>query len=151
MRNVLVLGIGNMLQKDDGLGGHIINYLLESDIELPEGVEAIDGGTAGYDLVPLMKDRDKIVIVDALNVDDEPGSVYRFTPEHLTSKKEKFSLHEFGVKELINHLNLLGDDPPIEIIGVVPEDINTFEIGMSDSVKKSIPLVAEQILDSVTQ
>jgi hydrogenase maturation protease len=148
--DVLVLGIGNLLQKDDGVGVHVVNYMNETGTTVPRYVEIVDGGTAGYDLVPIMKGRKKIIIVDALKVDDVPGSVYRFTPEHLAQSKEKFSLHEVGVKELIRHLQLMGDDPVIEIIGIVPEDIQTLEIGTSDSVKKSIPRVVELILEAAT-
>lgn len=148
MCKILILGIGNLLMKDDGVGSHIIQYLEESGVELPEGAEIYDGGTAGYDLIPLMKEREKIVIVDALKVDDEPGSVYRFSPEHLVSSKQVYSLHDLGVREIIKQLQILGDEPNIEIIGIVPEDIETLEIGLSDSVRKSIPKAVEQILDA---
>lgn len=148
MCGILILGIGNLLQKDDGVGSHIIRYINESDIKLPDDAEAIDGGTAGFDLVPLMQNRKKIIIVDALRVGDVPGSVYRFSPEHLTSSKEVYSLHDLGVREIIKQLQLLGDSPEIEIIGVVPENIETLEIGLSDSVKNSIPKAVEQILDA---
>lgn len=136
------------MQKDDGVGSHIIRYIEEEGVKLPVDAEAIDGGTAGYDLIPLMQNREKIVIVDALKVDDEPGSVYRFAPEHLTSSKEIYSLHDLGVREIIKQLRLLGDDPKIEIIGIVPENIETLEIGLSDSVRNSIPKAVEQILDA---
>ncbi len=150
MRNVLVLGIGNILQKDDGVGVHIVNHMVEAGMSFPDGVEVIDGGTAGFDLIPLMKDRDKIIVVDALYVDDQPGSVYRFAPEHLVESRERYSLHDLGMREIIKQLSLSGDDPEIEIIGIVPEDIHSLEIGISDSVKKSIPRVADQILDAAT-
>ena len=148
MCKILILGIGNLLMKDDGVGSHVIQYLQDAGIELPEDVEAIDGGTAGYDLIPLMKDREKIIIIDALKVNDEPGSVYRFSPEHLISSKTIYSLHDLGVREIIKQLQLLGDLPEIEIIGIVPEDIGTLEIGLSDSVQKSIPKAVEQILSA---
>lgn len=148
MCKVLILGIGNLLMKDDGVGSHIIQHLHDSGVELPHEVEAIDGGTAGYDLIPLMIDREKIVIIDALKVDDEPGSVYRFSPEHLLSSKQIYSMHDLGVREIIKQLQILGDLPEIEIIGIVPEDIETLEIGLSDSVKKSIPKAVEQILSA---
>jgi hydrogenase maturation protease len=148
MHKILILGVGNLLQKDDGIGSHIIRYIAESDIKLPDDAEAIDGGTAGYDLIPLMIDREKIVIIDALKVNDVPGSVYRFSPEHLISSKVTYSLHDLGVREIIKQLRLLGDEPDIEIIGIVPEDIETLEIGLSDSVRNSIPKAVEQILSA---
>jgi len=150
MCDVLVLGIGNLLMKDDGAGVHIVNHMIDSGLPIPEYVEIVDGGTAGYDLVPIMKDRKKIIIIDALKVDDVPGSVYRFTPDQLAQSKQLYSLHGVGVKEIIKHLMLTGDDPVIEIIGVVPEDIQTLEIGISDSVKKSIPRVVDLILEAAT-
>lgn len=146
MCRILILGIGNLLQKDDGIGSHIISYIEDNNIELPPDSEAIDGGTAGYDLIPLMKGREKIIIVDALKVDDAPGSIYRFAPEHLTSSKQIFSQHDIGVREIIRQLRLSGDDPKIEIIGIVPENIETLEIGLSDSVRNSIPKAVDQIL-----
>ena len=148
MHKVLILGIGNLLQKDDGVGSHIIQHIVDSDIKLPSEAEAIDGGTAGYDLIPLMKDREKIVIIDALKANDAPGSVYRFSPEHLLSSKQVYSMHDLGVRDIIKQLNLLGDDPKIEIIGIVPEDIETLEIGLSDSVRNSIPKAVDQILSA---
>ncbi len=143
-----MLGIGNILQKDDGIGVHIVNHIAEAGMELPGDVELADGGTAGHDLIPLMQGRDKIIIVDALRADDEPGSVYRFTPEHLSERKGSFSLHDVGIKEVIASLRILGEVPEIEIIGIVPEDIGTLGIGISDSVRESIPKAVREIFDA---
>ncbi len=148
MKRILVLGIGNILQKDDGIGVHIVNHIAETGMELPGDVELADGGTAGHDLIPLMQGHDKIIIVDALNVDDRPGSVYRFTPEHLLERKGAFSLHDVGIKEVIASLRILGEVPEIEIIGIVPEDIGTLDIGISDSVRESIPKAVREIFDA---
>lgn len=150
-KKVLILGIGNILHKDDGLGAFIVNEIDASIKDLPEYVEVADGGTLGYDLLPLMSGREKIVIVDALKVDDIPGSIYRFPAKHLTDNNNKFSLHDMGVKKIIDMLTLSGEEPEIEIIGIVPEDINSFEIGITDSVKKSIPKAVEFILDAVVK
>ena len=147
-KKVLILGIGNILHKDDGLGVFIVNEISNSVKKIPKDVEIADGGTLGYDLLHLMSGREKIVIVDALKVDDKPGSIYRFPAKHLTDSNNKFSLHDMGVKKIIDMLTLSGENPDIEIIGVVPEDIHTMEIGISDSVKKSIPKAVEYILDA---
>ncbi len=148
-KSVLILGIGNILHKDDGLGVFIVNEIEKSNRDIPEYVEVIDGGVMGYDLLPLMTGREKIVIVDALQADDVPGSIYRFPAKHLTDSNNKFSLHEMGVKKIIDMLILTGENPEIEIIGIVPEDIHTLEIGISDSVKKSVPKAVELIIEAV--
>jgi len=150
-KKVLVLGIGNILHKDDGVGVHVVNEISETVSDLPENVEVFDGGTFGYDLLPVMSGRKKIVIVDALKVDDEPGSIYRFPAGHLADCNNKFSLHDVGVKKIIDMLMLMGEYPEIEIIGIVPEDINSLDIGISDSVKKSIPKAVEYILEAAVQ
>jgi len=150
MKKVLILGIGNLLQSDDGLGVHIVNEMVHSGIALPEDVEIIDGGTAGLDLIPLMKEREKIIIVDALSTKDLPGSIYRFTPEHAVQTRSTCSLHEVGITEVLRILNLLGYNPEVEIIGIVPEDITTTDIYMSDAVKESIPKAIEVILSAAT-
>lgn len=145
-KKVLILGIGNILHKDDGLGVFIVNEINSSVKDLPKNVEVADGGTLGYDLLPLMSGREKIVIVDALKVDDEPGNIYRFPAKHLADNNNKFSLHDMGVKKIIDMLTLSGESPEVEIIGIVPEDIRSLEIGISDSVKNSIPKAVEYIL-----
>lgn len=147
MRRVLILGIGNILQSDEGIGPRTARYI-EENITLPEGVEVADGGTAGFDLLTIMKDRDKIVIIDALKADDEPGSVYRFPADSARGTRSYFSLHEVGIMEVIRMLRVLGDNPVIDFIGIVPEDINTFRIHISPSVEQSIPKAADQALDA---
>jgi hydrogenase maturation protease len=146
---ILILGIGNLLQSDEGLGVHIVNQIAQN-VEIPEDVEVVDGGTAGFDLLPLMKGREKIIIVDALMVDDEPGSIYRFKPEQIRSARTRFSLHDVGIIEIIELLKLLGENPDIEIIGVVPEDITTLNMDITARVRESIPKVIEQIMDAAS-
>jgi len=151
MKNVLILGIGNILQSDDGLGVHVVNEILSMDSALPDCVEVIDGGTAGFDLIPLMRGRDRIIIVDALRTDDKPGSVYRLGPEHCRDGKARISLHEIGILQVLKTLRLLGDDPEIEIIGIVPEDIDTLAIGVTESVRRSLAIAAKTAIDAAVQ
>jgi hydrogenase maturation protease len=148
MRKVLVLGIGNLLRSDDGLGVHIIHYMEESGAALPAGVELLDGGTAGFDLLGLIEHYDKIVIVDALKADDKPGSIYRFRPEHAVETRSRFSLHEVGIMEVIRVLKIMDRNPEIEFIGIVPENIDDIDTNISPAVKEAIPRAVEMILDA---
>ena len=95
-----------------------------------------------------MSGREKIVIIDALKIDDAPGSIYRFPAKHLSESGNKFSMHDVGVKKIIDMLALTGEEPEIEIIGIVPEDFHSFEIGISDSVMRSVPKAVEYALDA---
>ncbi len=145
---VLILGIGNILQKDDGVGVHIVQSLLERQASLPGNIGIMDGGTAGFDLIGEMSEWGKIVIVDALKASDKPGSVYRFKPEQARARTTSVSLHEVGIMEVIREMRFLGHNPDIEFVGVVAEDVDTLEIGMSEAVRESIPRAIEVVLDA---
>lgn len=148
VESILVLGIGNILQSDDGIGVYIINEMQSrEDISLND-VEFLDGGTAGMDLLPLMTGRKKIVIVDALKFEDKPGSIYRFPAEKLYESGDVYSLHDVGVKQIIDMLHIMGEYPHIEIIGIIPEDIDTLNIGISNSVKNSVEKAVELIIET---
>jgi len=136
---------------DDGIGVYIVNHIAESGMELPAHVELLDGGTAGLDLVPYLQGFDRIIIVDALKVDDKPGSVYRFPAALSKTSSSRMSLHELGVAEIVRHLNLTGENPEVEIVGIVPEDIATFDITISTSVLRSVPRVIDVIMESARQ
>ena len=150
MRKVLILGIGNTLRSDDGLGVYIVRHMEETGIQLPDGVSLLDGGTAGFDLLGLIDGYDKIVIVDALRTDDKPGSIYRFTPEHAVESRARFSLHEVGIMEVIKTLRIMDNNPEIEFVGIVPENISELNTTISQAVMESIPRAVEVILDAAT-
>jgi hydrogenase maturation protease len=150
MRKVLILGIGNTLKSDDGLGVYIINKMMESEDSLPEGVDLLDGGTAGFDLLGLIEGYDKIVIVDALRTSDKPGSIYRFMPGNAVESRAQFSLHEVGIMEVIKTLRIMDCNPEIEFVGIVPENIDDINITISQAVLDSIPRAVEVILDAAT-
>ncbi|HOT46130.1 MAG TPA: hydrogenase maturation protease [Spirochaetota bacterium] len=151
MKNILILGIGNIFRKDDGAGIHLVRRILDSGIDIPGNVEIVDGGTAFYDLVPIMSGKDHIIIADALKVDDKPGSIYRFPPKHLKFATAQVWFPAFSIQELIFQVNLAGYNPTVEIIGIVPEDFNTLEIGLSEPVKRSMPEAISEILKAVRQ
>lgn len=148
MKKVLIVGVGNILMGDDGVGPYVVNRIVDSGCILPEDVEVMDGGTAGLDLLHAMQGREKVIIVDALNVDDRPGSVYRFGPENLRPAANRMSLHEVGVRETIRVLRMMGENPKVEIVGIVPERISECGIGISCAVRESVPRAIEVILEA---
>jgi hydrogenase maturation protease len=150
MRKVLILGIGNTLRSDDGLGVYIVRHIEEAGVPLPKGVDILDGGTAGFDLLGLIDGYDKIVIVDALKTNDRPGSIYRFTPEHAVDRRSQFSLHEVGIMEVIKTLRIMDHNPEIEFVGIVPDNISEINTTISTAVLDSIPRAVEVILDAAT-
>ncbi len=138
------------MRSDDGLGVFIVKQMEESGIPLTEGVSLLDGGTAGFDLLGLIDGYDKIVIVDALKADDKPGSIYRFTPEHAVDSRARISMHEVGIMEVIKTLRIMDNNPEIEFVGIVPENISDMNTTISQAVMESIPRAVEVILDAAT-
>jgi hydrogenase maturation protease len=147
-KNVLVLGIGNISRKDDGIGVHVVNRIIESGFEIPGDVEIIDGGTAGYDLLSLMIDRSRIIIVDALRAEDVPGSVYRIPGSGVKRRRHGYPFQVFCVEDLLLMLRLMGSEPEVEIIGIVPEDIDSVEIGCSESLKRAMPKIINEVMNA---
>lgn len=140
----VVLGIGNLLMKDDGIGVHAIRAL---EGRLPQDVVLVDGGTAGCDLLPYMMGAEKIIIIDALQGGEPPGAVYRLTPEDCGEQylEGTISLHDLGILVVLHDLALLEDKTPsVVIIGIEPKEIS-WGMELTSDVEKSLPKVLELV------
>jgi len=116
-----VLGIGNTLLRDEGIGCHVANALAE--IPLPD-VEIIDAGTCP-DVWQFIEDTDKLIIVDAVKGGGMPGQIYRFHPEDVTlEQKPLLSMHDIGLVDNLTLMQLRQNIGETVIIGVEPKDIN---------------------------
>src|SRR3990172_2748322 len=80
-KNILILGLGNLLLSDEGVGAHIVNQLQK--MTLPGNVEAIDGGTGGFEFLNHFYGKKKVIIVDAMRGNVEPGTIFRCSPDDL--------------------------------------------------------------------
>ncbi len=149
VRGTLVLGIGNILKKDDGVGVHVAKMLLDDFPEAAEHAEIMDGGTAGLDCVPLMTGRKRIIVIDALKAESDPGSVYHFRAEHLKDDGSPYSQHQLGLASIVRMLKLLGHEPEIEVIGIVPGDIASDEIGLTPAVASSARRAAMMVREII--
>ena len=149
MNPILILGLGNPLQADDGIGCRVIEVLEQQT--LPDGVEALDGGTPGVGLLHLIEGRLRVIIIDAAEMGRPAGEVVRFRPDQvtLTGSAERFSLHRTAVADalaLARALNL--PLPEIVFFGVQPGRIGWSD-ELSPEVASAIPGLVEAILDEV--
>ncbi len=121
---VVIIGIGNLLLMDEGIGVHVINELEKYD--LPRNLELYDGGTGGFKLTDLMHGAGMVVFVDAVETGKVPGTVTIFKLEDVRSvyPKKKYSLHDTDLIEVIKIAELLDNPPEIEVVGVQPKTIN---------------------------
>jgi hydrogenase maturation protease len=145
MRPILILGLGNPLQGDDGVGCRVAEALEQR--ALPAHVEVLDGGTPGVGLINLFEGRARVILIDAAEIGQEPGTVVRFLPEDvsLTGSSERFSLHRSGVADALNLARALSIQlPEIVVFGVQPARVNWDE-ALSPAVQAAVPRVIEAI------
>ncbi len=144
-KNILVLGLGNILLGDEGVGVRVIEQLLSRS--LPDEIEVIDGGTAGYELINFFEGKEKVIIVDAVKTDDTPGSVYKMDLSVVQEDETvQLSLHQIGLKNVFKMASMMDLNPEVTLIGIVPKNYQDYKIGLSKEVEKSIPLAIETVL-----
>ena len=132
-----ILGIGNVLQKDDGLGVYASTYLKENYI-FSEDVKIINGGVEGINLFSIFEEDNKILILDTIELDDEGGSIYLIPAKELSGHGlNSGGAHEIGVIQCLDMLELQGKElPEATILGIIPQHI-TFDINLSDTLKEA--------------
>jgi hydrogenase maturation protease len=139
---IAVVGIGNTLMRDDGVGIEAVQLLKRSS--LPENVdlEIIEGGISPDLSVLVDDDVDKLIIIDAVQGGGMPGTIYRFMPEALEKQSEEtISPHNIGLKQSLTLMRIVGSLPAeTVIIGVEPEDMG-FGSGLSPSLQKELPQI----------
>jgi len=145
--NVLVLGIGNILMTDEGAGVHAVEEL-KKRFRLPEGVEVLDGGTSGLELLPHIANRDCLMIVDAVRGGKPPGSVMVFEDEEIpASLSAKLSPHQIGLSDLLFAARLKGELPKrIVLFGIEPGIVRT-GLGLSEAVRAGMDGLLEAIAE----
>ena len=141
--NFLVVGLGNILLRDEGVGVRLAERLLER-YEVPCEVEVMDGGTSGMELIHTIADRDALIVCDAVSSELSPGTVLRISGDELPAFfRTKLSPHQLGLSDVLATLSLLERMPrQVILIGVVPEDL---ELGIELSPR--IESVMEEALD----
>ncbi|MBC8449055.1 MAG: hydrogenase maturation protease [Chloroflexi bacterium] len=148
---VLVLGLGNPLRGDDGVGCRLVEELAHR--KLPTGVQVLDGGTAGLGLLDLMEGWERVTIVDAAEMGRRAGEFLRFTPAdvRLASTPDHFSPHHIGLEEVLALADALGRAlPEIVIFGVQPAEIGWRE-GLSPAVEAALPALADAVLEEINK
>lgn len=143
---IRIIGVGNPLMGDDGIGIAAAERL--SARTLPEGVEVIDGGTGGLTLLDLMAGADKVILIDAVETGGISGSMVRFSPGEVTMEEGApgLSLHETDLEEVLALGRELGLLPPqIVIFGVEPDSVER-RLGLSPAVAGALEPLVEAIL-----
>ncbi|MFH0823306.1 MAG: HyaD/HybD family hydrogenase maturation endopeptidase [Pseudomonadota bacterium] len=143
---VVVLGVGNVLLKDEGIGVRVIEELARR-YTFPDRVKIVDGGTQGLWLMSTLQECDHLVVVDAVLGGGEPGTLYRLTRRDLPrGLRAKQSAHDSDLVEALNLCELIGQGPgSVVVVGVEPQDIQPFGLELTEVVGSRI----EDLLDGV--
>ena len=146
---ILVLGVGNTLMGDDGIGVHAVQALADS-YELPANVRVADGGVAGLRLLGEIAAVDYLIIVDALKNGAVPGAIHRLGRQDIKTRRGPFvSAHEVGIAELVAAAEFSGNLPETDIIGVEPLETETVALELSTSLQFALPKVVAAIVGAL--
>ena len=129
---------------DEGVGVHIVRHL--QDLDLPDGVECLDGGTGSFQLLGPLREADRVILVDATVDGAPPGTVTRLTPRFSQDYPPTLTAHDIGLKDLLDAFYLLGDPPDVTLYAVSIDTPAGTTLEMSEGVAARVPEIAEQIL-----
>jgi hydrogenase maturation protease len=145
----LILGVGNILLSDEGIGVRVIEHLQTQD--LPGDIELVDGGTAGADLIDVLADRKTVIIIDAIQSNRPAGTILRLTPDDLKLQEDcALSLHDLDIPQTLKMTKMLNCAPgKVICFGVVPAYI-TPGMELSQTLAPLVPKIAELVLETVS-
>jgi len=147
--NILVMGIGNPLMRDDGIGPRVIE-MLRAGYSFPDNVELVDAGTMSYMILDLLRGVDRLIIVDALKNTDLPaGTVLKLTPEEIAENQVCHSMHDVRVVDILQAADLLGTAPQTVAIGMQIETIEEWVLELSEPVEAALPIACAAVLDEL--
>ncbi|MGE0459833.1 MAG: hydrogenase maturation protease [Vicinamibacterales bacterium] len=145
----LVLGIGNLLMGDEGVGVHALRAFAGE--AWPENVTLLDGGTGGFHLLEYLTDHPRIVMIDATMDGAPAGTVSVLRPRYASDFPRALTAHDIGLRDLIESAALLGPLPDITLVTVSIEEIRSMVTHLSAPVEAAIPVVRDQVARTVRQ
>ena len=147
-KNILILGIGNVIMGDEGVGVHAIKELEKES--LPNNVELLDGGTGGFHLLEYLQKYPTIIMIDA-TMDSKPaGTISVIEPKFASDFPKSLSAHDIGLKDLIESVALLGSIPKIYLITVTIDEIQSMEMELSQKITDAIPRVISKVTELIS-
>ena len=148
-KKILVLGVGNILLRDEAIGVRVVEKLQETYSFSPN-VDLMDGGTLGMSLLDPIYRSDYVIVVDAVQNGGTPGTLYRLPAEELNKRlKFKNSLHQLDLVETLVYTEMMGKRPEAVIIGVEPADISPWGTEMTETVQSRLQEMCSRVLSEI--
>ena len=152
MKNkISVIGLGNILLRDEGVGVHAVRAL-QRGFTFPDPVELLDGGTMGLDLLPYIEGKEKVLFVDAVDLHEEPATIALMEDDAIPSfLRPAFSFHQVGLSDLLFASRFMGISPAkIALIGIQPEKIET-GLALSETLERNFEKFLHTILEKLRE
>ncbi|MCP4110218.1 MAG: HyaD/HybD family hydrogenase maturation endopeptidase [Desulfobacteraceae bacterium] len=147
--HIMIMGVGNILFSDEGFGIRVIEKIQER-FNLPDNVSVIDGGVLGLNLLGVISEADRLIVVDAIRNKGEAGSLYRLEGQAIPERvRAKNSLHQIDFLETLTMCQALDKVPETVILGVEPEDIETLSIDLTPTIQGKIDRMIEMVMSEL--
>ena len=142
-----VLGVGNIILSDEGFGVRVVEYL-QKNFTFPDNVSLIDGGTLGVELTHFVTGTKRLLIIDSINGDAEPGTTFHLRGDEIKKHfAQKISAHEVGIQDVLTMLELSGKKiPHVELIGAQPFSLEA-GVELTPQMSKLVPLFADKAVE----
>lgn len=145
---ILVLGLGNVIMGDEGVGVHIVRALEKRT--LPQNVECLDGGTGGFILLEPLQNADRIFLIDATADGNPIGTVTRTTPKFSRDYPPTLTAHDIGVKDLLDAFYMQGGNRDVILYAITIDPHQSISMEMSEAGKRAATEAVERILAELT-
>lgn len=143
---ITVMGVGNPLMKDEGVGVRVVEALMSS-CAFPGNVTLIDAGTMGMGILHLFRECDYLLVIDAVDGTGEAaGTVVRLTPDDLAPNQVMHSLHDVRFVDVLQAAELMGVRPEADCVGIQVEDMSGVGIGLTPAVEAAVPAAVDAVL-----
>ncbi|MCW8885277.1 MAG: HyaD/HybD family hydrogenase maturation endopeptidase [Motiliproteus sp.] len=149
--SVLVLGVGNILLTDEGIGVRVVEAI-EQRYKIPSGIDVVDGGTAGMELLETMSRRDHVIIVDAVNTGAVPGTVVELRGDEVPALfRTRISPHQLGISDLLGVLTVTGEMPKqMSLFGAVPFSLET-GVDLTEAMQERLETIVTCVVAELQQ
>jgi hydrogenase maturation protease len=145
---VLILGIGNVLMGDEGIGVAVVNELEKT--ALPETVELLDGGVGSFLLLEPMQSAERVILIDATIDGEKTGTVRRLRPRYSKDYPRTLTAHDIGLKDLLDTFYLIGDQPDVTLFAVSIPPLQDMTMELSPELSPVVPQIARMVLEEVS-
>jgi len=141
---ILVLGLGNVLMGDEGVGVHVVRAL--ETRTLPANVECLDGGTGGFTLLEPLQSASRIILIDAAADGNPPGTVTRTTPRFSRDYPPTLTAHDVGVKDLLDVFYIQGGGPEVILYAIAIDPRQPISMDLSEGIAQAAKVAVAEIL-----